>query len=294
MENIANISLFSNLTNPEPVSNIPIHTFYENVINGEYKYEVEAIRSTTDLNKIKVLKSKLPAVTISGTFKIRKTEELIAHSKRICIDIDGKQNPSIKNWADLRTTLGSWKEVEFSALSVSGKGVFVVIPISAPKKHLEHFFALERAFKCHGIIIDSSCKDIPRLRFLSSDSGAIFNSDATPFKSFYNEQNNDYLSVKKPDYNIEYDINEAVNKILRGSVDITGSYENWFKIGCALANEYGESGRYLFHKISHLHPDYKTSECDMQFDKCLKHNSGYTKASLFWIAKNHGITLIKN
>lgn len=293
MENIAYISLFSNLTNREPVSNIPIHTFYKNVINGEYKYEVEAIRATTDLNKIKVLKNKLPAVTISGTFKIRKTEELIAHSKRICIDIDGKHNPSIKNWEDLRTTLGSWKEVEFSALSASGKGVFVVIVLSHPDNHLEHFYALERAFKNQGIVIDAICKDLPRLRFMSYDADAIYNPNVTPFHILYKEPKPTYQTTNHS-FHAKDNLDGTIDRIIKERIDITDSYINWFAIGCALANEYGEIGRTHFHRLSQLNSAYKPSECDRQFDKCLKHKSGYTKGSLFWIAKNHGITLNKN
>lgn len=293
MNNMANISLFNNLKNSKPVLDIPIQGFYENVINGEYKIEVEAIRSTTDPAKRKVLKTALPAVTISGTFKVRKHEGLIKHSERICIDIDSKQNPSIENWSVLRTTLGSWKEVEFSALSASGQGVFVVVVISTPEYHLEHFNALKRAFKNQGIVIDSSCKDLPRLRFMSYDSSAIHNKKVKPFQLTYREPKQDYRLVNSY-LSIKDDLERTINSIVSDSIDITESYVDWFAIGCALANEYGEHGRYHFHRLSQLNSDYKPSDCDRQFDKCLRYNSGYTRATFYWIAKNHGITINRN
>jgi len=293
MNNMANISLFKNITTHLPVVTIPIQAFYENVINGDYKYEVEAIRSTTDLTKRKVLKTALPAVTISGTFKERKIEGLIKHSERICIDIDSKQNPFIENWSELRTTLGSWKEVEFSALSASGQGAFVVIVISTPENHLEHFKALERSFKKLGIIIDSSCKDIPRLRYMSYDSDAIHNVNVTPFQLQYRESEYHYEPDKNSIQTGE-DIGLLVKRIVKDGIDITDSYVDWFAIGCALANEFGKHGRYHFHRLSQLNSGYKPSECDRQFDKCLRHNSGYTRATFYWIAKNHGITINRN
>ena len=290
---MAYISLFKNLKNSNPVLDIPITGFYEDVINGEYKIEVEAIRSTTDPVKRKILKTALAAVTISGTFKERKIEASIKHSERICIDIDSKQNPFIENWADLRTTLGSWKEVEFSALSASGQGAFVVIVISTPENHLEHFKALERSFKKLGIIIDSSCKDIPRLRYMSYDSDAIHNVNVTPFQLQYREPEYHYEPDKNSIQTGE-DIGLLVKRIVKDGIDITDSYVDWFAIGCALANEFGEHGRYHFHRLSQLNSGYKPSECDRQFDKCLRHNSGYTRATFYWIAKNHGITINRN
>jgi hypothetical protein len=293
MKNIVNISLFKDCKTSKPTLDIPIHAFYENVIDGEYKNEVEIIRSTSDLGKIKTLKSRMPAVTISGSFKTRKVEGLKEHSGRICIDIDGKQNPSITDWNDLRTTLGSWKEVEFSALSASGKGVFVVILLSHPDNHLEHFYALERAFKNQGIVIDAICKDLPRLRFMSYDADAIYNPNVTPFHILYKEPKPTYQTTNHS-FHAKDNLDGTIDRIIKGRIDITDSYINWFAIGCALANEYGEVGRTHFHRLSQLNSAYKPSECDRQFDKCLKHKSGYTKGSLFWIAKNHGITLNKN
>lgn len=74
------------------------------------------------------------------------------------------------------------------------------------------------------------------------------------------------------------DIESYISAIEQSSTDITGSYATWRDLGFALAEEYGESGRDYFHRISKNYAGYDTKECDAQFDKCLN-------------AKGHGITI---
>ena len=288
------ISLFKDVKNPLPVADIPLTAFYDNIINGEFKEEVEAIRETADPQLIKLIKKGLPAVTISGTFNERKSVGLKQHSGRICIDIDGKDNPKIEDWSELRATLGTWNEVEFAALSASGRGVFLVIPISNPKKHHEHFLALQKGFKKEGIVIDSACKDIPRLRFLTYDSEAVYNKDVVPFRQIKEEENKKKPVLSNGHLHSENSLEKTLAEVIYKRIDITENYSDWFAIGSALANEYGEAGRKLFHNLSCLSTKYKPSECDKQFDKCLKHQSNYSAGSLIWLARNHGINIYKN
>ena len=50
---------------------------------------------------------------------------------------------------------------------------------------------------------------------------------------------------------------EALISELRSSGrDITSDYNDWLKVGFALAGEFGEAGRSYFHAISSLYPDY--------------------------------------
>ncbi|MDQ1771015.1 hypothetical protein GQR60_11535 [Labilibaculum sp. A4] len=78
------------------------------------------------------------------------------------------------------------------------------------------------------------------------------------------------------------------------SIDITQGYETWRNIGFSLSESLGETGRNYFHRISRLNPDYNREKCDKQYTNCLKcRGGGITLATLFWIAKTHGV-LIKN
>ena len=47
-------------------------------------------------------------------------------------------------------------------------------------------------------------------------------------------------------------------------------YDNWYKIGAALANQFGEEGREYFHQISCYHPKYNRYETDKKFDSVFK------------------------
>ncbi|SFN80775.1 Primase C terminal 2 (PriCT-2) [Bizionia echini] len=74
------------------------------------------------------------------------------------------------------------------------------------------------------------------------------------------------------------DIESYISAIEQSGTDITGSYATWRDLGFALAEEYGETGRDYFHRISKNYAGYDAKECDAQFDKCLN-------------AKGHGITI---
>ncbi len=86
---------------------------------------------------------------------------------------------------------------------------------------------------------------------------------------------------------------EALIAALKAAhVDITADYNDWLKVCFALAGEFGEAGRQYCHDISSLYPNYNPAECDTKYTECLKAESGRTDIStLFYLAKNHGVTL---
>ena len=74
----------------------------------------------------------------------------------------------------------------YCGLSVSGQGVFLLIPIAYPEQHLSHFLALQQVFQQQlGVVIDSNCKDLCRLRGYSYNEDGYFNHQATPFTGLY-------------------------------------------------------------------------------------------------------------
>lgn len=87
-------------------------------------------------------------------------------------------------------------------------------------------------------------------------------------------------------------VESVVQEIEQKHIDITEDYENWLRIGFAFANEFGEGGRNLFHRVSKLCNKYNAHEADVQYDKCLKsRGSGVTIATFFGYAKETGITI---
>ena len=86
------------------------------------------------------------------------------------------------------------------------------------------------------------------------------------------------------------DIDLLVSRIEAAHTDITGSYADWRNLGFALADELGEAGRDYFHRISRFYSRYSYTDCNRQFDQCLKSQGyGITIKTLFHLAKLAGI-----
>ena len=188
MNTQAKISLFKNYREVKPAGEISVFQFYENIVNSDYQKEITELRAINEKSLRDAIKATLPACTISGTFSQRNSQSLIQHSGFICIDIDGKDNPTITNWQGLRDTLGTWEEVVCAALSVSGRGLFLIIAIAYPWKHREQFLALEKDFRNIGLVIDKQCKDVARLRVVTSDPQATWNENAKPYRKVIKEK----------------------------------------------------------------------------------------------------------
>jgi len=87
-------------------------------------------------------------------------------------------------------------------------------------------------------------------------------------------------------------IEQLIQEIENKKIDIASAYADWRDIGFAFADAFGESGRDYFHRISCFYPDYSVTDCNIQYDKCLKANgTGITLATFFYHAKQAGIKL---
>ena len=64
-------------------------------------------------------------------------------------------------------------------------------------------------------------------------------------------------------------IEDYITLIEQSGTDITKNYADWRNIGFAIAEEYGESGRNYFHRISKFHSSYDSKDCDEQYSKCI-------------------------
>lgn len=149
----------------------------------QYKREIDRLRQETNPDLCAHIKSTLPCITPSGTFSARRNNGLMKHSKLICIDIDAKDNPQITDWERFKVRLSLLPWVAFAALSVSGRGVFLLVPIRYPKRHEEHFEAIRQFFSGKGFRIDSSCRNVSRLRGCSMIRSLISTSKRSRSRS---------------------------------------------------------------------------------------------------------------
>src|SRR5690554_2627882 len=95
------------------------------------------------------------------------------------------------------------------------------------------------------------------------------------------------------DNNSLNDVETIIQRLESAHTDITASYSDWRDIGFAFADEFGEAGRDYFHRVSRYYPGYSQSNCDKQYDNCLKSSGhGVTIKSFFHLAQQAGISLI--
>lgn len=287
MQTILNteVSLYVNYT--EPYSDDTISLLDWLTADG-YKNEIMEIRKCKSVDKVKSLKKHLPAITPSGVFYPKRTSDTLkVHSGFICVDIDSKQNPNIQDWNAAKKSLQKCKNIAYTGLSASGKGIFVLIPIAYPDRHIEHFYAIEYYFlEEHSIHIDTACKNKDRLRGISYDDDAYFNHNADPMFTCLQSANLGSLrrDNPQPDSNT---VKKILNEVLSLKTDITESYRDWFSIGCVIANTYGETGREMYHDVSRLSPKYKQAECDKQYSACLKTPYSYTVGTLIHLLNKY-------
>ena len=90
--------------------------------------------------------------------------------------------------------------------------------------------------------------------------------------------NNSPMNDNDKSSQVEY----MLSQIESNQTDITGTYEEWVKIGFALADCFGENGRDYFHRVSQFHPEYNIEKCNYQFDKCLNANGSGVKINTFF------------
>lgn len=279
------ISVYNGVTD-NTGTRMPLGTF---LFCKEYKDDILRLRAVFDKEKRNALKRSLPQATISGVFSpTRAKNNLSQHSGLICVDIDAKDNPDILDWETLKQDLSVLPQIAYCALSVSGKGLFLVIPLRYPEKHLQQFRQLQIDFRKMGIMIDSACSDITRLRCLSYDEHPIINENATLYEGVY---------VEKPKHksfptcfiyegeNTSAEVAVCCRKIQQCGIDITASYDDWLKVGCALAT-LGESGRALFHICSRQNAKYNAAKTDKMFADLLRRNYQQVNiGTFFWMCK---------
>ena len=281
-----NISKFESVQDPENPITV---NFLEWLGDEAEQVIVKELRTLTGEN-YKEYKKQLPGITPAGTFRKRCEAGLLKHSGLIQFDIDSKDNPV--SMEQLKENIKLIPYVAYLGFSTSGNGLWGVIPIQYPEKHKAHFRAIYKAFLNAGVTIDRAPSNVASFRFTSYDKAPYFNHNAELFP-YLNDTDVNNTQVEK--YNRgdkQTKVEQLVEKILRSKVDITDGYSNWLKIGFALAEEFGESGRNYFHHVSQFHEKYDTNITDQQFTNCLKANgNGVSIASFFHICKQYGITL---
>lgn len=275
------ISIFKNVKNTKPFRNMEEISFFDGIKNGEWEIDVMAYRN----NPTQENKQKLECVTASGVFEERKKNKLVEHSGLICIDVDAKDQISDINIEKLKAD----EYVNVLHKSVGGEGLAVYIKIDK-SKHNEAFLGLEKYFfEKHFIVVDKSCKDISRLRFVSYDPELYCNRNSKIFKKYLPKKEIKNKEIKQ--IVVKSDFDEMVNQAK--SLNLFEDYDEYIKLAFALSSEFGENGREYFHTLCQSSTKYNREEADKHYSiACKRNETGITIKSLYFKFKEAGISII--
>jgi hypothetical protein len=285
---MSNISLFRRLPEKDRPhladETTTIADFLSAVRFGKWKDQIEAIRKVEDKKVRDGMKRNLPSVTVSGTFRERKAELILEHSGFLSIDIDGYTD---------RTELNEDPYTYALFGSASGRGLVVLVRIN-PDKHKESFrWIQDYYFKRFGIVVDPAPSSVASLRYVSFDPDLFINEKAK--KSQVKAEPKSAppaLAMVLP----ESVVGEMCAEVQRLGIDIAPDYLTYFRMGCAIANGFGESGRAMFHALCQPSPKYISTQADKKYNECLRvgAKSKITVGTLYYLLKQNGIHAPKN
>ena len=116
-----------------------------------------------------MFKLKLPGALISGRFFERNDKGIAERTPAICCDLDELENPE-----GVRELVIADPYVLACFISPTGTGLKVVFRINPANSHAECYRAAEHYVREHfGLEIDSACRNISRLCFVSDDPDAF-------------------------------------------------------------------------------------------------------------------------
>ena len=284
------ISYYKSIKDDQDVD-IEINSFLEGIRTGRWQDIVLDIRAAPN-KEIRDLKKKTaPLVTISGSFSARKDDALRNHSGFIAIDID-----HVENIEETRKQLSADPYTYACFISISGNGLCVIYRIDG-SRHLDAFNSIASyLYNSYQLIVDQSCKNVARARFVSYDPFIFVNTKAPVFKKYLAKQKE--IKTQKVVV-VKTDFDSMIAQMDKKQVNLCEDYSDWISICYALVSEFGELGRDHFHTLSSHSSKYNSDDCDSQYTACLKNHSESkgkksTIATIYYHAKQNGIDAYSN
>jgi hypothetical protein len=270
-----------------PEKDLDLDTYFDHIKDGYWQDEVLAYRTK------KIQKTQLRGVTPCGTFTKRAANAVKEPSGVIAIDIDQQDQIEGLNLNTVRIRLMQDSYTHAVHESASGNGGMVVYIKIDPKRHKDAFLGLEKYFANeYGVVIDKSCKDVSRFRFVSYDPDLFRNARSKTFKTYLkkNEKPNPNRSAY---IHTSEDLDHVWEQIAQKGYDICHDYSDWIRCAMALANHYGGTkGRDLFHLVSQNSSKYDAKACDDMYAAVSKREyNDVSIGTLLFLAKQSGVEI---
>jgi hypothetical protein len=253
---------------------------------NKYHAQTTAIRNEQGKKKRDKLKSNLPAVTVSGLFDKRNLQSKCTPTNLLCLDFDNV--PNLPALFEYLTTLPF---IAFVGYSVSGKGIFAIVPIQSTKNFLAHFHALEVEFLAAGYQIDPACKDVTRLRGASYTERPYINHTASTYEKTATPPPAATPAAPRPkhtsssstpaDKAVQIATDAAAKK---GLMFVDGSRTNYTVFVAGLLNRFGIEQNEAFYALDSVigigsYPDHKKRFFDVYGRYQHEHNTTHFTAT---------------
>lgn len=281
-------SLYKNVQSTMPtqilltdyVSDIRRGTWQDFVINAR------VFKQKGDIAGYKAMKIQAPCITGSTVMNSGKKESsnVLEMNGYILIDIDCDiDNISLER-------LKNDKYTSILHRSFGGDGVVVFVKIDSTK-FIESFEGLaQHYYKNYDIVIDASCKNINRLRFISYDPDIFTNDKASRFVAKAKQKKE--IKVKEYVY-VPSDFNNILAQIANRHIDLCQEeYKRYMSIGFAIADKFGHNGEDIFHQICQYGCKYDYKKASKDYSNFLKSgNQGIRINTFYYYCKEAGIEL---
>lgn len=282
------ISLFSSVADPKNPEILDLIEYLFDTRDGKWEDIVTECRNIKDYEERKEFKKKMPTACLSGQFSYRSDANLVSHSEIIAMDLD-----EVENLNSLKAQFCRDKYVFSVFMSTSGNGLRVLFKIE-PNKHKEAFRGLcQYIFQKYGEACDPN-SSVSKPYIVSFDPDLYLNPDYDNCPVF-NKYVKETVVKNVPSYiHNDDDFKQVYSQIIGRRIDICSSYDDWLKVGFAISQEFGESGRAYFHELSQISEKYRFSVCDKQYTACLKANKSDKVyiASFYYLAKMNGVSIV--
>lgn len=172
------VTIFKDIYNKNEPHYVHLDSVLKRIQNGSSKAVVDRVRDGDAQAKL-----LLPVVLFSGTFTSRMDSALQEHSGYIVLDFD-------KLDAEQSKDLLSTDQYVYSCwVSPSGNGIKVLVRISNPERHRDHFRSLKKYFDItYGLAVDESGINESRACFESYDPQIVINDESKTYGGLSGEE----------------------------------------------------------------------------------------------------------
>ena len=177
------VSIFKHIKIVTPYKDLDVFEVLDYIKTGKWKKQVSELRTETDKTKRNELKSKLPYITVCGTFSNRSNTGLKRHSGLACLDFD-----DVDDLEFIRESINKDVYTFTSFVSPSGNGlkVFVKIPlIDNDLDYKDYYLELQKHYNKY-TKTDISTSDLSRATFISYDPYIYINIESELFTDKFN------------------------------------------------------------------------------------------------------------